>query len=207
MEKILQITALLSTLFPISIGLINYKRIARTGRPILAISLLSFCCDILSYIWALYFRNNYWIIHFFIIAQLLFLCVFYFEFLGRQKYTIILGILFALYYLFELYILGIRQINSLTISLECIFFIIYGIIGYYYLFQQQQYFFIDKSPEFWYNTAIVCYFSGALFSWSMFSYLHHQDGSGAGIWAFHNIANILKNILFAIGLWKVRAAV
>ncbi len=181
------------------------KNSTSVAKVILVLSITSFSSDALSYVWAILYQNNYWVLHTYHILEIMILGVFYSFFLNN-KLHLYFWVIFLLAYIYNTVIIsGFSQFSTLLVGIECLLFIIYGVFGYYSLFQKQEYFFLDKSPEFWFNTGIITYFSGSLFSWVMFNYLH-LDGT-SGFWAFHNLANILKNILFAIGLWKVRAAV
>lgn len=198
-------SSVFSALIPIIIGFKKLKEQTRIGCLILVLVLISLGSDMLSYISAVIFHNNYWVLHIYHILEIMILSLFYFYFL-RSKTHLYFWMIFLCIYLFDvIFVSNIIEMNSVLIAVESLLFILYGVLGYFRLFKEEVHLFLDKSPEFWFNTAIITYFSGALFSWSMFHYLHQPDGSGAGTWAFHNIANILKNILFAIGLWKARA--
>ncbi len=207
MENLIMYSSVFSALIPIIIGFTKRKEQTRIGYLILVLVLISLGSDILSYISAVIFRNNYWVLHIYHILEITILSLFYFYFL-KSKSHLYFWLIILCIYLFDIIIVSnVIEMNSIFLAVESLLFILYGVLGYFTLFKDEEHLFLDGSPEFWFNTAIITYFSGALFSWSMFHYLHQPDGSGAGIWAFHNIANILKNILFAIGLWKARAIV
>jgi hypothetical protein len=71
---------------------------------------------------------------------------------------------------------------------------------FYQFYKEENDIFIDQSPLFWMNIAILTYFSGAFFSFI----LSKEILSGPLPWMLHNVCNALKNILFSIALWKIR---
>ncbi len=62
---------------------------------------------------------------------------------------------------------------------------------------------IQRLRMFWINTAILIYFSGNLFLFIFNDYLVSVLKNNLEVyWSFHNLLNIAKNLLFAIGLWQ-----
>ena len=56
---------------------------------------------------------------------------------------------------------------------------------------------------FWINTAILIYFSGNLFLFIFNTYLVSVLKDDLVVyWSFHNLLYLIKNVLFAIGLWQ-----
>lgn len=201
---LLSYITLFSPLLPIIIGIAFFKHLTRVSTLILVLCSFSILCDISSYVWALLYGNNYWIIHLYQIIELAVLGAFYQTFLNNKFSAMPFWGFAIVYIIVIILILQPANISSTMISLKCLLVITYGIWGYLNIFNNSRYLFIDKSPEFWFNTAMLIYFSGSLFSWSMFNLVHQSNGAGSGVWSFHNISSILRNLLFAIGLWKTK---
>ncbi|HET9056058.1 MAG TPA: hypothetical protein VFN30_04340, partial [Chitinophagaceae bacterium] len=55
----------------------------------------------------------------------------------------------------------------------------------------------------WITTAVFLYFSFNLFLFIMANYILKKFSAEIGmtVWGFHNINNIVKNILFAVGIY------
>jgi hypothetical protein len=57
-------------------------------------------------------------------------------------------------------------------------------------------------PMFWINSAVLIFFSGNLFLFALTHYLVHILNDNLVVyWGFHNLLNIVKNILFAAGFY------
>lgn len=206
MERVVLYMALFSVLIPVFVGVRTYKYRTRTTTVVLVLSITSLVCDAFAYLWAVIFKNNYWVIHFYAVAEIAIVSAFFAVFLGSSKVHALMLLLLVVY-VGELVISAdIFHMNPYVKGGICLIVIILCGCGYWMFYQSNDLVFLDSIPEFWFVTGLLTYFSGALFSWLLFLVLHDPSGQGLGIWAFHNIANILKNILFAIGLWKARAA-
>ncbi len=205
MARTLSILSVFLVLIPIVIGISSVKRQSQIGIAILILCIISFSCDLLSYAWAVWYHINYWVIHLYHVLEMIILGMFFTHFLKSKKHSLIFLTLSVMYTIDLILVSGFNQINSGLIGVEGIIIMGYCLFGLYILFQTQEYSHIDQAPPFWFVIGIMTYFTGSLFSWLLFNVIHQDDGGGTGIWAFHNIANILKNVLFAIGLWKARA--
>jgi hypothetical protein len=195
--------SLLSPCFAFFIALSRRESIDVTSGIILLFLIASFASDILSYLWAINFGSNYWIIKIYQILEFGLVWMYFGMVLKqpRSKYVLILVVPFLVLISLD----KINDINVLTQGIVCLLFTFLGVLDFIKAFNDSEHEILDKVPEFWFTSGILFYFSGSLFSWVMFNYL--QVEASSEFWTFHNIANILKNILFAIGLWKVRAAV
>jgi hypothetical protein len=65
---------------------------------------------------------------------------------------------------------------------------------------------IMRFPFFWINTAVAYYFGLNLFLFIFSTYIFEnlKDEEILAVWSFHNLNNIVKNILFAVGLSRVK---
>lgn len=56
---------------------------------------------------------------------------------------------------------------------------------------------------FWINIANSFYFSSTMFLFIAENYFPELTGSAREIWMLHNVCNISKNVLYAVGLYKI----
>lgn len=201
-EKLIQHISFYSIILPIVIGSTSFKAIGRIELLSYILCIFSLFGDLAAYLTALFFQNSYPAIHAYSILEIMLLS-YLFKYFLKSTTPILIGIILSLIYTSDVFLLNHwHQINALISSITCLIFILFCLIHFYRMYTQYNDLFFDRLPEFWLSMGVLCYFSGSLFSWLLFEYIQAPNSSLT--WAFHNIANILKNILFAIGLWKAR---
>lgn len=179
--------------------LFAWKKLNRYQRVIVIFICLSFSADLFAK-YVIHGRN-YLFLHFYGILEALLLMYFYSLVIDKDKRVIgILAVIYTLFYLFNSLYWEWNVFNTYARSLECLIMISLSIVLFYQFYNREEDIFIDRLPLFWMNIAILTYFSGAFFSFI----LSKEILSGPMPWLLHNASNMLKNILFAIGLWKVR---
>lgn len=93
--------------------------------------------------------------------------------------------------------------NSRTSNIGALFIIAMALSYLYHLFKEMPINNILDMPMLWVAFAVLFYFAGTLFLFLLNNYLivnqpeNHQLG-----WVLHNILNIIKNLFFAVALWK-----
>jgi hypothetical protein len=96
--------------------------------------------------------------------------------------------------------------NSHARTTEALMMLMLSVYALYRFYTKEEDIFIEKSPEFWMVIAILVYFSGALFSFLLSTeILSERPERFYSSWILHNTSNSIKNILFAVGIWKVKA--
>ena len=205
MEKIFTFTSIFSAIAPILTGAIALKKRTPKGPFFIFILVLtSFSLDFGSYLFAKTYGYNYWIINIYFFLELLILVSFFHHELPKKLIVLLIGLGLGTILGYHFLINGFHSRPATYNALNNLIQIFFSLWLYYYMFQQGTDIFIENSFLFWANTGILVYFSGSLFT----IILGNEILSNPSLtWTFHNLANILKNILFAIGLWKVRAAV
>ncbi|HEY3402057.1 MAG TPA: hypothetical protein VGK59_01655 [Ohtaekwangia sp.] len=159
----------------------------------------SFITDISTHYWIP--GRNYWALHVYGFIEAALLLYFYSRVLNRIKIWIyVVTIFYLAFYLINSFLWERNEFNTYARTVEAVIMIILAILLFYKFYQDEEDIFIDRSPLFWMNIAILTYFSGAFFSFI----LSHEILLGTMMsWRLHNLSNILKNILLAIALWKV----
>lgn len=153
--------------------------------------------------------NNYFIFHIYTVLEFFIWSYFYFKIFRRFVhpivfYLVLVGFLIVAY--MEARIKGWDSMDSFSISTESIILIICSGSLYYYVLKNLIYENLLKTPIFWINTAVLCYFSGNLFLFAFSNYIMSQDPLVHNfLWAtIHTFFNVTYNILLSIGFWKIK---
>ena len=196
-----------SVLLPITIGF--YCNISKNQltKYIFIYVVIAFISDIASFVLAKNHINNMFIFHIWGALQALLLTLFYRKILANFSHFItVVGIAYLLYYIINSSLIeSIAKYNNVAMSVQAILMIMLSLLYFYKTYKEETSIFIDRIPEFWIVIGVLIYFSGALFSFLLATDILAQlSNRFYNSWILHNTANIIKNILFAIGLWKVR---
>jgi hypothetical protein len=175
------------------------KKLVPYQRTIVLFILASFTTDLVTTF--LLKQNNYWLLHIygFIEAGLLFW--FYAQVINRKKLIYGLAFLYLAYYVANsLTWEHVEILNENARAGEAVVMIVLSVLLLHQFYRNEEDIFIDRSPLFWINVAILAYFAGAFFSFK----LSNEILLGTHMsWRLHNFSNILKNLLLAIALWRI----
>lgn len=180
--------------------LFSFKRLFLYQKVIILFIAVSFGTDLLTTF--IFKQGNYPILYVYGLVESIILIWFYKMALGlhKNRFKLIIAV-FSSLYLSILFRFELGEFNSYSRSLESLVMIFLCCLLFYRFYSKEEDIFLDKSPLFWFNIAILVYFSGSFFSFLM-SKLILNDKLAS--WAVHNISNIFKNLIIAIGLWKVK---
>lgn len=96
---------------------------------------------------------------------------------------------------------GLAQFPSAVMTAQCALFILLALLYFYQWLHQPVMTAFEHTPLFWVNAGVLVYFSGNLFLFMLQEWLsrtpqlHLQN-----YWVIHSVANIVANLLYAIGL-------
>lgn len=191
-----------SPILPILIGgYLIKKNSTRYIYIILALIFISFGSDMITFYYGRAIGNTYWVINCYFIGEIFLTGYFFYYVLNPKKLIAILTAISLSIFLcliifidFNTYYGSFLAINSLINMTWCILF-------FYTLFKEEKEIYIERLPIFWFSIALLTYFSGSFFTFILSTQILNSPLP----YSFLHLANILKNILFAIGLWKVRA--
>ena len=101
---------------------------------------------------------------------------------------------------------SIAGVQSYLLTFCCILSIGYSLIYYDHLLETVPARDIKRFPFFWVNTAVAYYFGLNLFLFIFSTYIFEnlKDEEILAVWSFHSLNNIVKNILFAVGVSRVK---
>jgi len=93
------------------------------------------------------------------------------------------------------------EFNSIGITVFCIIYIVYAILGFYNLVSEQKVIFLEKSGFFWANVAWIIYSSGVSFIFLYEQYfISHHLKLIENIWMLVCLLNTIKYLFLAVSL-------
>ncbi len=165
--------------------------------------------EITSYYFYKYNLNNLFIFRSYTIIQFTLLSIFYVKVLSPSKITgYIKGFIFVFFAVavLDLYLHGIKTMDDLSLSTASILLILYSLFTFFQIMQNQAHLNILSEPLFWFNTAVLIYFSGGLFLFIFNTYVFkHSTKMHNELWgSVNSVLNIIFNLLLATGFWKTK---
>lgn len=205
-SEVIRLASNFSVLVPLVFYLIKIRYASRQVHIIGALLIVSGLSDLIGFI--LFNRQESTAVLFNTYYALLFLLLswFYYEALSVKTLRTMVWIGFAVYCvsfaLVSVYVQSFYEYQSLMWLITAVFMIIYS-IAYFFLSLSS----IVNSDHLgysltWINVGIMIYFCLNLFLFVMGNYVLTQlePEISALIWSSHNVNNIIKNILFALGI-------
>lgn len=193
-----------SVLIPLAIALLQWKKMSKQLSPLRWLLVASLLSDILMYITALTFRNSYPVGNAYLFIQFSIL-VYIFSFYYENK-KIILTLYFVYIILYVVDIIFFESFLRFASNVNALSNLILIILSFHYLYnllKEPPVVHILKLPMLWLIFAVLIYSGGTLFVFLANNYLlTNLNSSQNTMWILHNAFNIIKNILFAIALWK-----
>lgn len=209
-SKILISISTTISLLPLAISLYNYKLLKPNLIPLFILLIASVIIESSSFALSTHNYSSSLLYFFYTLIEFILLNWFYQKFFtpyGKTKIFIINLIAFLLLCFIYLMFQNVRNTNHFSMILESILMTFYSLLLFYVILKNLLYQNLLKEPIFWINTAILFYFSGNLILFVFRSYiLHHYSEKFSFLWgSIHSFFNILMNVFFSIGFWKLRA--
>ncbi|MGC1240791.1 MAG: hypothetical protein WA874_04340 [Chryseosolibacter sp.] len=206
-SEIIRLASNFSVLIPLVIYLTKIRYASRQIHIIGALILVSGVSDLIGFI--LFSRQQSTVLLFNSYYILLFLLLswFYYEalFVNTRKVLIWIGLVGYLlsFGLVTMYVQSFSEYQSLMWLITAIIMIIYSIA--YFFFSLSSIVTSDSLGYslIWINVGVMIYFCLNLFLFVMGNYVLTQldPEMSALIWSSHNVNNIIKNVLFALGIY------
>ena len=166
-------------------------------RLILLSVVISFLSDYISRFVGINFGNNMpWFHIYTLIETLVYLR--FFVHIGHWRFRKSELIVTLILILNSIFIEDILHFNTIARISQSLFLIALSLLHFKKIFTKETNFFIEKDPIFWSVVGIMVYFSGAFFSILFFEKILYSDNES--VWIYHNVSNILKNLLFTLAL-------
>jgi hypothetical protein len=206
MNPLIYLSAL-SAALPLVIALLRYRKLVAYQRWLIPLFVVALSTEYASMFLFDGKGTNLPMVHIYAVLEFgIMLEVFrtYFKALPINRLARLLFIAFVAFAVFEAYFLErIGFFNSYSRGIESIVLIAFSLYFYLNLLQKLQVEQVHRFPMFWIATGVLIYFAGNLFLFAAANelLLNVSDELNVELYKIHNFLNILKNLLFAYGLW------
>jgi len=152
--------------------------------------------------------NNMHAYHLLALVELICLFLLYLRLLQRKEnyWYVVLSLLAGFMIVDTLVNQKLNQFNNMAWGMNVSILIFFGLWYYYRLYESAEQIYIEQFPMFFINAGFLIYASGSfftyLFGWKILS----KDAIGLfhNAWLIQSIANLIKNLVIAYGLWRTR---
>jgi len=199
-ERLFDLISFASGFLPVVAFVYNYGWLDKVSRIIGIFLIVAFVFDVaLELLPILGVSNNSPIVHMFVIINIIFFGIIYYEafFIGKIKtFTIILSslaLVIALYFT-----KNILRFPSEGNTASSIIFIALSLIYFYQLLSRQEFVHIEKQGLFWFNAGVLFYSSINIFLFMLFNMIPADDLPT--YFVINNITNIIANLLYTTAL-------
>lgn len=206
-SEIIRIASSISVILPLVLYLGKIQHASKRIHIIGALIVASALCD-LAGIFLLTGKQSTFILFNTYYAVLFFLLTwFYYEVLFINTRRVIVWIGLAIYLqsfiLITIYVQSFSGYQTLMWVITAIIMIIYSISYFFYSFSTIPAANIFSYTFIWINIGVLIYFCLNLFLFILGNHVLTKldQEMSVLIWSFHNVNNIIKNILFAIGIY------
>lgn len=199
-------------LIPVVIGLRQYKFLSPGHRTLFFYCLLSLAVETVVLLLWTRRLNNLPIFHAFTCLELLLFANYFKQEIHSKffnHYLVVSLTAFFCFFVFNiLFLQGLNQFNTYSISAESFLLLTYASISLFILLKQPQLGNPITSSLLLVCSAILIFNSGNLFLFIMGDYLaaHFRSLSKLS-WVFHSVLNIFSFVIFGIALWKQKKPV
>lgn len=191
------------------VGLYRIKTIKGYFIPLFILVSISIIIESMNLAVALSNENNLLLFHLFTVIEFSLIGLFYYLFFKKfseSKY-ILAGI--ALFYgvaFFDYKINGLKSLDNISVFFESIALIICSLCSFLYSVKRPVSGNILSAPFFWFNAAVLIYFSGNILLFTFSNYLNKTESTNYYImWAtVHSLINSVYNVLLSIGFWETK---
>lgn len=206
---VIRYASMFSVAFPLILYLFRVKALSRSGHLIGAMVVISAVADLTAYFVARSGVSTALIFNVYFVIFFVLLSWFYTEVLqstrGRKTVQWGLGIFVVSYILITIFFQSFNEFQTLMWTTGGTIAIIFSISYFISVFSAMRP--MNDFGLLWINSGILFYFSFNLFLFVMSSYVltRLEPELGVIVWSFHNVNNIIKNILIGLGVSTVRA--
>jgi len=203
-SEIIRVASILSVAFPLVMYLTKIRSASRPIHLIGGLSLVSALSDLLAYFFFAQGKSTVVLFNIYYTVLFLLLTWFYYEILLARsgKRTVVVGLVLYIlaFILVSTYVQSFFEYQTFMWTITGMIMIIYSMSYFIYLFSAPTT--VNNFGLLWINSGILFYFCFNLFLFVMSSYVLTKLDPQIGtlIWSFHNVNNIIKNVLIGCGV-------
>jgi hypothetical protein len=206
-DQLILYGSILSPVLPLVVGVAKRRELSQPFVILITLVAIAFAAELIMVLLAVGGQNNLVVSHVFGLVEGALLISFFHEVLRmpKRRYRYLLTAFILLYISISILFDNILEFNTYSRSFEALLMVVFAILSLHLFYVKEEDIFIEKSPEFWIVIAVLIYFSGGLFSFLLSSDMLSQSPDHFyGSWIIHNFSNLVRNILFTIGLWRIK---
>jgi hypothetical protein len=202
--ELVSYTSIFSLLLPL--GAYFYgKRRTRLTETVFILAFGSFAFEIANEIYVWMGNRDQAVVNIYFLFQFAGYSAIFLQFAAEMRKVVAAGavILLALF-AFNLRRQPFTELQTNTDAVENVLFIVYTFLGLYFIFRNPARAASVHPSILWIALAVFSYalLTVYIFFLASFVFRHLPGDYGKLLWVFHNAANVLKNVLFAIGIAK-----
>lgn len=198
-EQIFDYISSASGLLPLIALIYNYRHLDNIAKIIGLFLIVSAISDLTQWLLPLWHIKNILAINIFVILNIVFFGVIYYKAFFSKEFKILTVALCTPAFIIAVYFarnLFAYPTESNTAS--SIVFIILSLFYFYQLLTRQEFVHIEKQGLFWFNAAVLFYFSINIFLFMLIARIPADERPP--YYMINNITNIIANLLYTTGL-------
>jgi len=191
-----------SILVPCIIGIVNFKELKSPYKLITILIVIGALTEGLMAVLSLLRVNNLFAVHFYALAEVILLSLFYYKTIQHQPVKKIVAafcIIFAVFAIvYAAYGTNIAQFNSIPRALECIYF---SLLSCWLFYEMSDYLRPVAESDYYLNGAIMFYFTSCFV---IFAFNKYMAANLSVLWTMvkaHAIVNAFCNLVYGLALW------
>jgi hypothetical protein len=205
--KYIQYASAVSVLAPLFLLVWRRKSLITFHVPLAVLLVAGALSDILYFYLSSKSLSNVAVVHLFYLIQYLCIVIMYFYMFDTRKYLfrfLALLVVFTSYFVVDNFMLhDIYTYNNNSITVATVAIITLSILYYRHMLLNLPAKSIARYSPFWINSAVAFYFlfNSVLFFASHYVFNSMPEESAWIFWSYHNVNNVVKNILFAVAIY------
>jgi hypothetical protein len=150
------------------------------------------------------YKSNLPVGNIYILPQFFLISYIFSILLKKKQMVYITAVFYIVSWIFNtIFVQPLQEFQSWSSAIANIILICYSLWFYILMLEDLPTFSVFKFFPFWLNTAVFYYFGATFLIFLSTNYIIKTESEEFGMlfWVFHNVSNIIKNILFAIAIY------